>query len=331
MHFYSKLIAPTAPNGYRQVVGTGYIEPAAWEDGMSERTVTAALIIIGNEILSGRTQDANLAFLAQELNEVGIQLREVRIVPDAEADIVEAVNACRARHDHVFTTGGIGPTHDDITSASVAKAFGVDVRLPPRGRAPAARLLPAREAQRRAPEDGPDARRGRADRQSGQRGARASPSATSTSCPGVPSILQAMFAGLKPRLQGGAVVRSRTITVVCPEGDIARPLARDPGPLAHGRDRQLPVHAPGQLRHQPGPAQRRRGRHRRGGRGDPGRGARPAASRCWTCSERRDWATPPRRHGARLAESVDARDLKSRARKGVPVRVRQRAPGFSKS
>jgi molybdopterin-biosynthesis enzyme MoeA-like protein len=72
---------------------------------MSERTVTAALVIIGNEILSGRTRDENLAFLARELNGIGIQLREARIVPDAEADIVEAVNACRARHDHVFTTG----------------------------------------------------------------------------------------------------------------------------------------------------------------------------------------------------------------------------------
>ena len=105
---------------------------------MSERTVTAALIIIGNEILSGRTQDANLTFLAQALNEVGIQIREVRIVPDAEADIVEAVNALRAKYDHVFTTGGIGPTHDDITSASVGKALGL-----PFGRHPEAerRLL----------------------------------------------------------------------------------------------------------------------------------------------------------------------------------------------
>ena len=187
---------------------------------MSERTVTAALIIIGNEILSGRTQDANLAFLAQALNEIGIQIREVRIVPDAEADIVEAVNACRARYDHVFTTGGIGPTHDDITSACVAKALGV-----PFGRNP--------EAERRLlayypPEKVNPARMRMADT---PEGAELIDNPVSVApgfiignvhvLPGVPSILQAMFAGLKSRLSGGAVVRSRTITLVCPEGDIA--------------------------------------------------------------------------------------------------------------
>jgi len=90
----------------------------------SSDTVTAALCIIGNEILSGRVQDANLAFLGQGLNEVGVQLREVRVVPDIEDEIVAAVNALRARYTYVFTTGGIGPTHDDITPESVAKAFG---------------------------------------------------------------------------------------------------------------------------------------------------------------------------------------------------------------
>ncbi len=190
---------------------------------MGERTVTAALVIIGNEILSGRTQDANLAFLATELNEAGIQMREVRVVPDAEADIVEAVNALRAKHDHVFTTGGIGPTHDDITSASVAKAFDL-----PYGRHPEAerRLLayyppdkvnPARMKMAETPEgavliDNPVS---------------VAPGFTIGNVhvlPGVPSILQAMFAGLKPRLQGGATVRSRTLTVVCPEGEIAKAL-----------------------------------------------------------------------------------------------------------
>ena len=190
---------------------------------MSERTVTAALIIIGNEILSGRTQDANLTFLAQALNEVGIQIREVRIVPDAEADIVEAVNALRAKYDHVFTTGGIGPTHDDITSASVGKALGL-----PFGRHPEAerRLLayyppekvnPARMKMAETPEgaeliDNPVS---------------VAPGFTIGNVhvlPGVPSILQAMWPGLKPRLKGGATVRSRTITVLCPEGEIAKPL-----------------------------------------------------------------------------------------------------------
>ena len=190
---------------------------------MSERTVTAALVIIGNEILSGRTQDANLAFLATELNEAGIQLREVRVVPDAEADIVEAVNALRAKHDHVFTTGGIGPTHDDITSASVAKAFGL----------PFGRHL---EAERRLlayypPEKVNPARMKMAETPEGavliDNPVSVAPGFTIGNVhvlPGVPSILQAMFAGLKPRLQGGATVRSRTLTVVCPEGEIAKPL-----------------------------------------------------------------------------------------------------------
>ena len=191
---------------------------------MSERTVTAALIIIGNEILSGRTRDENLAFLAQALNEIGIQMREVRIVPDAEADIVEAVNALRAKHDHVFTTGGIGPTHDDITSASVAKALGL-----PYGRHP--------EAERRLlayypPEKVNEARMKMAETPEGavliDNPVSVAPGFTVENVhvlPGVPSILQAMFAGLKSRLQGGAVVRSRTITVVCPEGDMAQSLA----------------------------------------------------------------------------------------------------------
>ena len=93
--------------------------------------VTAAVLIIGNEILSGRTQDTNLAHLAKKLNEYGIQIREARVVPDIERDIVEAVNALRARYDYVFTTGGIGPTHDDITADCIAAAFGVDLVVSP--------------------------------------------------------------------------------------------------------------------------------------------------------------------------------------------------------
>jgi molybdenum cofactor synthesis domain-containing protein len=191
---------------------------------MSERTVTAALVIIGNEILSGRTRDENLAFLARELNGIGIQLREARIVPDAEADIVEAVNACRARHDHVFTTGGIGPTHDDITAASVARALDRPLVRHP-------------EAERRLlayypPEKVNEARMKMADTPEGaeliDNPVSVAPGFTVESVhvlPGVPSILQAMLPGLKPRLQGGAVVRSRTLTVFCPEGDLASPLA----------------------------------------------------------------------------------------------------------
>jgi molybdenum cofactor synthesis domain-containing protein len=190
---------------------------------MSGNQVTAALVVIGNEILSGRTQDANLAYLARELNEAGIQLKEARVVADEEAAIVEAVNACRARHAYVFTTGGIGPTHDDITAAAIAKALGrpfvrnaeAERRL--RAYYPPERLNEARLKMADMPE-----------------GAELIDNPVSVApgfhaenvyvLPGVPSILQAMVAGLKPKLKGGASVRSRTVTVFCPEGDIAKDL-----------------------------------------------------------------------------------------------------------
>ncbi|MGZ8337489.1 MAG: competence/damage-inducible protein A, partial [Allosphingosinicella sp.] len=101
----------------------------------SERIWTAALLVIGDEILSGRTQDRNVAPIASWLNLQGIRLAEVRMVPDDQARIVEAVNALRARHDYLFTTGGIGPTHDDITVDAIAAALGVPVVVHPRARA----------------------------------------------------------------------------------------------------------------------------------------------------------------------------------------------------
>lgn len=90
---------------------------------MSEKITTAAFLIIGDEILSGRTQDSNLNFLAKNLTELGIDLCEVRVVADAEQEIIDAVNTLRSKFDYVFTSGGIGPTHDDITAAAIAKAF----------------------------------------------------------------------------------------------------------------------------------------------------------------------------------------------------------------
>ncbi len=96
------------------------------------KTVTAAMLIIGDEILSGRTKDANLGHFAEELNAMGIQMREARVVSDVEDEIVDALNALRARFTYVFTTGGIGPTHDDITADAVAKAFGVSIDYDPR-------------------------------------------------------------------------------------------------------------------------------------------------------------------------------------------------------
>ena len=94
---------------------------------MTNNTVTAALVIIGDEILSGRTKDQNLNFLAQGLSEIGINLREVRVVPDIENEINDAVNVVRKKFDYIFTSGGIGPTHDDITSLSIAKVFNDDL------------------------------------------------------------------------------------------------------------------------------------------------------------------------------------------------------------
>ena len=94
---------------------------------MAGKTVTACMLIIGNEILSGRTQDVNLNFLAKALNELGVRMTEARVIPDIEETIVETVNECRAKFDHVFTTGGIGPTHDDITAVCIAKAFDTEV------------------------------------------------------------------------------------------------------------------------------------------------------------------------------------------------------------
>src|ERR1700692_3533041 len=105
--------------------------------------VTAAVLVIGDEILSGRTKDKNIGYIAEYLTGIGIDLKEVRVVPDEEAEIVAAVNALRARYTYLFTTGGIGPTHDDITAACVAKAFGVAIDYHPR----AVELMRARLAE----------------------------------------------------------------------------------------------------------------------------------------------------------------------------------------
>jgi molybdenum cofactor synthesis domain-containing protein len=104
--------------------------------GQNDGIVTAALVVIGDEILSGRTKDKNIGYIADYLTAIGIQLKEVRIVPDEEAEIVAAVNALRSRYTYLFTTGGIGPTHDDITADAIAKAFGVGIDVDERALAP---------------------------------------------------------------------------------------------------------------------------------------------------------------------------------------------------
>ncbi len=186
----------------------------------SEKIVTAAVLIIGNEILSGRTKDVNLSHIAQELTGLGIRLREARVVADVEEEIVAAVNECRARYDYVFTTGGIGPTHDDITAGAVARAFGRKLVLDPRAKAilerhyPPGGLNEARLRMAHVPE-----------------GAELVPNPVSAApgfrignvfvLAGVPAVMRAMFDGLKGTLVGGAPLRSRTIGAYLGEGVIA--------------------------------------------------------------------------------------------------------------
>ena len=140
---------------------------------MSQATVTAALIVIGNEILSGRTKDVNVSYLARQLTALGIQLAEVRMVRDEERAIIAAVNTLRASHDYVFTTGGIGPTHDDITSEAVARAFNLPYRIHPEAEAHPRGFLSGHRAraERGADAHGPYARGGDAHREPGEPGA----------------------------------------------------------------------------------------------------------------------------------------------------------------
>jgi molybdenum cofactor synthesis domain-containing protein len=184
------------------------------------KEVTAAVLVIGNEILSGRTKDVNLGFLAEQLTALGIRLREARVIADVEADIVATVNETRARYDYVFTTGGIGPTHDDITAACVAKAFGVALVLDERavailtrhyqpGQLNEARLRMAHVPAGASLIDNPVS---------------AAPGFQMGNVfvmAGVPSIMQAMFGGLKHRLVGGAAILSRTVSGFIAEGTIA--------------------------------------------------------------------------------------------------------------
>ena len=187
--------------------------------------MTACLIIIGNEILSGRTVDANLPYLAKALGEIGVRLAEARIVPDDEAEIVDAVNSCRAKHDYVFTTGGIGPTHDDITAAAIAKAFDR-----PFGRHAEAE---ARLLAYYPPEKVNEARLSMADMPEGvdliDNPVSIAPGFRIENVhvlAGVPKIMQAMLDNILPTLEGGAVVLSRSVTMFMPEGEIAMHLAR---------------------------------------------------------------------------------------------------------
>ena len=188
--------------------------------------VTAAMLVIGDEILSGRTRDRNIGHLAEMMTAVGIDLKEVRIVPDEEEEIVAAVNALRARFTHVFTTGGIGPTHDDITADAVARAFGVPCEYDGRAYAMleasyAARGMEFTEARKRM------ARM--------PRGADHIDNPVSTApgfrignvhvMAGVPAIFQAMLDNVMPTLKTGTKLLSATVHCPFGEGVIGGPLA----------------------------------------------------------------------------------------------------------
>ena len=185
---------------------------------------TACLVIIGNEILSGRTQDANLQYLAKRLGEWGVRLREVRVIPGIEETIVGTVNAVRAAFDYVFTTGGIGPTHDDITAEAIAKAFGVKLVVHQETfRKMEAVYKPgefnaARQKMCYIPEGGSVIENAVSIAPGFQIG-------NVFVLAGVPVIMQAMFESLQDELQEGEPIRSRSVTAPLGESRLAEGLA----------------------------------------------------------------------------------------------------------
>jgi molybdenum cofactor synthesis domain-containing protein len=192
---------------------------------MPASPITAALLVIGDEILSGRTKDKNIGYIAEYLTALGIDLREVRVVSDDEDAIVSAVNALRARYDYLFTTGGIGPTHDDITADSVAKAFGVTIDHDPR----AVAILKERLAQTGAEMN--EARMRMTRIPAGADLVRNKVSAAPgfwlgnvIVMAGVPSIMQAMLDEVAPKLRTGVRMLSETVRADLREGDIGTPL-----------------------------------------------------------------------------------------------------------
>ena len=193
---------------------------------MSKNTkVNAAILIIGNEILSGRTQDTNTSTLATWLNSIGVKVNEVRIIPDQEDVIVETLNLLRKSNNYVFTTGGIGPTHDDITAQSVAKAFDLKFELHKEGY----KILEAyyqpgefnegRQKMIWMPEN--------ADLILNPTSGAPGFSVENVFClPGVPSIMKSMLGGLKNKIVGGDPILSYTISLKTVESEIANSLTK---------------------------------------------------------------------------------------------------------
>ncbi|MFK8250951.1 competence/damage-inducible protein A [Ancylobacter terrae] len=186
--------------------------------------ITAGLLVIGDEILSGRTKDRNIGYIAEYLTGIGIDLSEVRVVPDVEDEIVGAVNALRVRYTYVFTTGGIGPTHDDITADSVAKAFGVGIDVNEQAKAMLLEYIKpedlnaARLRMARIP-FGAELVVNRVSKAPGFRIGNVIVMA------GVPTIMQAMLDEVAPTLKTGRRMLSETVRADAREGDIGGPLA----------------------------------------------------------------------------------------------------------
>jgi molybdenum cofactor synthesis domain-containing protein len=189
--------------------------------------VTAAVLVIGDEILSGRTKDKNIGYIAEYLTALGVDLKEARVVSDDETEIVAAVNALRARYTYVFTTGGIGPTHDDITAECVAKAFGVSIDYDPRAIAimqervmkTGTEMNEARMRMTRIPA-GADLVNNKVS------GAPGFWIGNVIVMAGIPSIMQAMLDDVAPKLKTGARMLSETIRADAREGDIGSELGQ---------------------------------------------------------------------------------------------------------
>ncbi len=194
---------------------------------MTKDMITAAVLVIGDEILSGRTKDKNIGFIADYLTQMGIDLKEVRVVADDQDAIVEAVNALRARWTYVFTSGGIGPTHDDITADAMAAAFGVGIDHDPRAMAileahyatsPNMEFNEARKRMARIP-FGADLIENKVSSAPGFRLENVHVMA------GVPSVMQAMMDAIAPTLKTNSKVMNETIDSGVGEGLVAGPLA----------------------------------------------------------------------------------------------------------
>ena len=186
---------------------------------------TAAMLVIGDEILSGRTRDANMHYLAGELTKAGIDLKEVRIVSDTAADIIAATRSLATRYDHLFTSGGIGPTHDDITADCIAEAFDAAIDV----RADAKALLTAHYQRQGLELNAARLRMARI-----PDGAKLIDNPVSVApgfslgnthvMAGVPAVFKAMVASVLPQLTGGAPLQSDTLRLERGEGDVAQPL-----------------------------------------------------------------------------------------------------------